>query len=75
MTNQTCKHERVPTHALNLTSQEHEAIKTFLSHLYTRFPENVLQTILFGSKARGDSHAGSDIDILILVQEEDWPLR
>jgi len=30
---------------------------------------------LFGSKARGDSHPWSDIDILIIVSEEDWPLR
>ncbi len=31
--------------------------------------------ILFGSKARGDSGPWSDIDILIVVQEESWPLR
>mgnify|MGYP006305666063 CR=1 FL=1 len=62
-------------HALALTSQEHEAITVFLSRLHKKFPERVLQTILFGSKARGDSQAWSDIDLLILVQEEDWSLR
>jgi predicted nucleotidyltransferase len=34
----------------------------------------VQQTILFGSKARGDSRPWSDIDILIVVDREDWRL-
>jgi len=34
-----------------------------------------LQTVLFGSKARGDSRPWSDIDILFVVDEEDWPFR
>lgn len=28
--------------------------------------------MLFGSKARGDSEPWSDIDILIIVDDEDW---
>jgi predicted nucleotidyltransferase len=28
--------------------------------------------ILFGSKARGDAHAYSDIDVLLIVDREDW---
>jgi len=59
----------------HLTTQEHHAIEDFISRLRERFPEHILQTILFGSKARGDSHPWSDIDILIIVSEEDWPLR
>lgn len=59
----------------HLTSHEQEAMRVFISLLHERFPECLCQTILFGSKARGDSHAESDIDILILVQEENWPLR
>ncbi len=35
----------------------------------------VFQTILFGSKARGDSHPDSDIDILLVVDVDDWRLR
>jgi predicted nucleotidyltransferase len=35
----------------------------------------VRQMILFGSKARGDSHVGSDIDILLIVDDEDWRFR
>jgi len=35
----------------------------------------VRRIVLFGSKARGDSEPDSNIDILIVVDEESWPLR
>jgi predicted nucleotidyltransferase len=31
--------------------------------------------MLFGSKARGNSHAGSDIDILLITDTDDWRFR
>jgi uncharacterized protein len=65
----------VSTHTSHLTSQEREALTDFTSRLRERFPGRILQTVLFGSKARGDSDAWSDIDLLILVREEDWALR
>ena len=34
----------------------------------------MLQTILFGSKARGDSRSWSGIDILTVVDRDDWRL-
>jgi predicted nucleotidyltransferase len=58
-----------------LTAKEHQAIETFLDRLHQRYPGQILQTVLFGSKARGDSGPYSDIDILIIVEEENWPLR
>ncbi len=59
----------------HLTAQERQAIKIFIARLRGRFPGRILQTILFGSKARGDSRPWSDIDILTIVNEEDWPTR
>jgi predicted nucleotidyltransferase len=35
----------------------------------------IRKTVLFGSKARGDSEPESDIDILLIVAEESWALR
>jgi predicted nucleotidyltransferase len=43
--------------------------------LRERLGNELLDVVLFGSKARGDSGPWSDIDILITVQEESWPLR
>lgn len=58
-----------------LTSKERQAIKTFTDRLHEHLPGTILQVMLFGSKARGDSQPWSDIDILIIAKEESWPLR
>lgn len=58
-----------------LTAQEHIAVQAFFQRLHDSFRHVVQQTMLFGSKARGDSEPDSDIDILIIVEEESWPLR
>lgn len=59
----------------HLTAKEQRAVQAFLQSLQKHLAGQVLQTILFGSKARGDSSLWSDIDILITVREETWPLR
>ena len=65
----------ITTSTHHLTSQEYKAITALLTQIHKVYPGHIIQTILFGSKARGDSHTGSDIDLLILVKEEDWALR
>ncbi|TAE53126.1 MAG: nucleotidyltransferase domain-containing protein [Nostocales cyanobacterium] len=42
-----------------------EKVKTFLQ---TTYQDNLDKVILFGSRARGDYHADSDIDILIVLK-------
>jgi predicted nucleotidyltransferase len=59
----------------DLTAKERRAIDAYLDRLHERFPGEILQVTLFGSKARGDSDPWSDIDILTVVREESWPLR
>ena len=51
---------------------ERQAVDKFLELLRQYHSEHVLQTVLFGSKARGDSHPWSDIDILIVTDRGDW---
>jgi hypothetical protein len=58
-----------------LDERERDAVGAFIDRLNERFPGEVLQVTLFGSKARGDSGPWSDIDILITVKEESWSLR
>ena len=59
----------------HLAATERRAIQVFIQRLQERFPGEILQTALFGSKARGDGGPWSDIDILITVREESWSLR
>jgi predicted nucleotidyltransferase len=58
-----------------LSTNERQAVKDFLTRLRKRHPDRVYQTILFGSKARGDSHTESDIDILLVADSDDWRFR
>jgi predicted nucleotidyltransferase len=55
-----------------LTREERQAVDAFIKALHQQYPDRVQDVILFGSKARGDSHPDSDIDILILVDDDDW---
>ncbi len=59
----------------HLSAKERQAIQIFVQRLHERFPGDILQVALFGSKARGDSGPWSDIDILTVVREESWSLR
>lgn len=48
--------------------QDVTAIVTELgSRIALLFPQDKIETILFGSYARGDADSGSDIDVLFLV--------
>ena len=55
-----------------LAPNEREAVEGFIKLLHERFPKRILRTVLFGSKARGDSRPWSDLDILVVVDEDDW---
>ncbi|MBI4789579.1 MAG: HEPN domain-containing protein [Chloroflexi bacterium] len=50
-----------------LTPQERRALKQFRDHLLAKYPDQVERIVLFGSKARGDFDAESDIDVLVVV--------
>jgi predicted nucleotidyltransferase len=57
-----------------LSPNEQQAVARFLELLQQHYSGHVLKTVLFGSKARGDSRPWSDIDILIVVDRYDWQL-
>lgn len=51
-----------------LSEDEQKAIKAFKYRLLDKYPKEIKDLRLFGSKARGDSHPESDIDLLIIVE-------
>ena len=58
-----------------ITKKESDALQAFNQRLLSELGKQVRQVILFGSKARGDSALDSDIDVLILADEEGRQVR
>lgn len=58
-----------------ITNNENAALRTFIQRILDELNTQVFQVILFGSKARGDSNADSDVDVLILANEENRRLQ
>ena len=53
---------------MHLSENEHLAIHAFRTRLEEKYGQIILT--LFGSKARGDGNAESDIDLLILMERQ-----
>ena len=56
-----------------LTDEDRRAIVRFRDELRARYGARVRDLRLYGSKVRGDDHAESDIDLLVLLDAVDWP--
>ncbi|HKZ82090.1 MAG TPA: nucleotidyltransferase domain-containing protein [Anaerolineae bacterium] len=54
-----------------LQENERQALTDYISRLLARASQHVQQVILFGSKARGDAGADSDLDLLVIVDRYD----
>lgn len=64
------------THKIgNLSPAEIGAIKDFKENLHKALKDSPFRTVLFGSRARGEGNANSDIDILVLLKQEKHHLR
>lgn len=61
--------------SINLAFSDQQALQEFVTYLHSSIPEKIEFIALFGSKARGDSQQGSDIDVLIILSNEDRELR
>ena len=57
---------RSPTEVLR--PEEAQAVEEFKERLLAALPDQVRDIILFGSKARGDGHPNSDVDLLVVVE-------
>lgn len=55
-----------------LNKQEETALKQFKADLQQVLGNQLIELNLYGSKARGDDHPDSDVDVLVIVAGQDW---
>ncbi len=58
-----------------LDANEQQALNEYRDFLLQRFLQQVERLVLFGSKARGDSVVGSDIDVLVVLRKKTEPTK
>jgi predicted nucleotidyltransferase len=56
----------------HLTTREQAALAALVDRLRQRYGDDLLRVVLFGSKARGDFDAESDLDVLVVVRAKDY---
>ncbi|WP_408955128.1 nucleotidyltransferase domain-containing protein [Natroniella sp. ANB-PHB2] len=52
---------------LELLGNQRKALSELKQNLYSSYP--VIETIIFGSVARGEAEVGSDLDVLVLTKK------
>ena len=57
-------------HGLQLTKAEKAWIESYRKALDEKYPDSVYEMLIYGSKARGQSHAESDLDVLLIVKNK-----
>ena len=60
---------------VRLAYRDQQALREFVAYLRNTIPDQIELVALFGSKARGESKQGSDIDVLVILSQEDRQLR
>jgi predicted nucleotidyltransferase len=54
---------------LKLTESEHAALRAFVDWVRGRFGTRLREIALFGSRARGEGHEESDLDVLVVIDD------
>ena len=56
--------------SMRLTTDEQTWLDTYRQVLKKQYPGIVQRMVIYGSKARGDDHPDSDLDVLLIVKNE-----
>ena len=60
---------------LKLTEKEKKAVREFMRTVRMAYGEKIQRAALFGSKVRGDFTKYSDVDILLIINDDNWKFR
>ena len=61
--------------ALKLLPKEKKAVREFITAVRSAYGDKIQRAALFGSKVRGDWTKYSDIDILLIADDDSWAFR
>jgi len=61
--------------SLNLSTKEEKAVREFIRTVRSVYGDKIHRAALFGSKTRGDWTKYSDVDILLIVEDDNWTFR
>lgn len=61
--------------AMTLTPDEQRWLDAYCQALKERYPGVLDRMVIYGSKARGDAHPDSDLDVLLIVKNEACDLK
>lgn len=61
--------------ALKLSLKEKKAVREFIAAVRLAYGKRIQYAALFGSKVRGDYTKYSDVDILLIVDDDKWNFR
>ena len=62
-------------HLSYLTDKERQVATEFIKRIRQRFDGQLLSAVLFGSRARGEAEAGSDMDVLVVMTDASPEIR
>jgi predicted nucleotidyltransferase len=55
---------------LQLTPDEQTWLETYRQALNEQYPGMIIRMVIYGSKARGEAHSDSDVDVLLIVKND-----
>jgi predicted nucleotidyltransferase len=73
--NNSSEISNVPSISKQLNAYEFNLLQELKQDLTRHFPGEIVEVLLFGSAARGEMEAESDIDLLVVCRSEDWKRR
>ncbi len=57
---------------MKLSKKEREIVERFRQIIDHKFPDEIIDVLVFGSKVRGDASKDSDIDVLVITSSDNW---